>query len=99
LPRLLANGSRDFDFGLDGCHAWPMVFVDFQYINYLTRPGGFLMLDDVQLYSIRQMVRMLREQPGHEVALDFGKAIVFRKTSAAREIGAWFTQPYITQEP
>jgi hypothetical protein len=72
-----------FDFALiDGQHGWPMVLVDFYYVNYVVRPGGFIMLDDTQLYSVNELVKLLREQPGYEVALDMGKVVVFRKTAA-----------------
>jgi hypothetical protein len=96
LPRIAARSDPTFDFALvDGQHGWPMVFVDFYYVNYLVRPGGFIMLDDTQLYSVNELVKLLREQPGYEVALDMGKVVVFRKTAVQRELPDFGGQPYI----
>jgi hypothetical protein len=65
LPRIAARSDPVFDFALvDGQHGWPMVFVDFYYVNYLVRPGGFIMLDDTQLYSVNELVKLLHEQAG-----------------------------------
>jgi methyltransferase family protein len=98
LPRIAARSDPVFDFALvDGQHGWPMVFVDFHYINYVVRPGGLIMLDDTQLHSVNELVKLLREQPGYEVALDMGKAIVFRKTAVQRELPDFGGQPYIVQ--
>jgi hypothetical protein len=96
LPRIAVRSDPVFDFALvDGQHGWPMVFVDFYYVNYLVRPGGFIMLDDTQLYSVNELVKLLREQPGYEVALDMGKVVVFRKTAVQRELPDFGGQPYI----
>lgn len=98
LPRIAASSEPMFDFALvDGQHGWPMVFVDFCYINYVVRPSGFIMLDDTQLYSVNELVKLLRKQPGYEVALDIGKVVVFRKTTAQRELPDFGGQPYILQ--
>ena len=103
LPRIAAetrNSKPSFDFVLiDGCHNWPMVFVDFLYANYMLRPGGYLMLDDLQLHSVKELARMVSEQPGFEAALDLGKSRVFRRTSEdSRVLGEWLTLPYIARK-
>jgi FkbM family methyltransferase len=99
LPRLAAesrDGAPFLDFALiDGLHNWPAVFLDFFYVNYMLREGGFLMIDDVQLHSVKELARLLSEQPGFELELDLGKALVFRKTSAERELPEWVLQPYV----
>lgn len=72
-----------------------MVFVDFHYLNALVRAGGFIMIDDVQLHSAGELSSLLREQSGYEVVQDFGKCVVFRKTSDAAELPDFGGQPYV----
>ena len=67
LPRLAASG-REYDLCLiDGAHTWPTVFVDFCYANLCLRAGGLLLLDDVQLHSVRQLYLLLAAQPGYRM--------------------------------
>ncbi len=101
LP-MLALGARAeppmFDFVLiDGCHNWPLVFLDFFYANYLLKPGGYLMIDDLQLHSVKELARLLSEQPGFETALHLGKSRIFRRVSSARSLGEWTELPYIVR--
>ncbi len=101
LPGLAARMPERgvFDFILiDGIHNWPMVFVDFFYCNYMLRPGGYIMIDDLQIHSIRELARMLVEQPGFELVLDIGKSMVFRRTTELRALGEWNTLPYVLRK-
>jgi hypothetical protein len=99
LPELAARARErgsPLHFGLiDGGHNWPTVFVDFCYVNSMLCQGGYLMIDDLQLHSVKELGRLLAEEPGFELALDLGKSLVFRKTTAARQLGEWNESPYI----
>ena len=99
LPTLAARtqeGGPPVHFGLiDGGHNWPTVFIDFFYINYMMCEGAYLMIDDLQLHSVKELGRFVNEQPEFELALNLGKSIVFRKVSAARQLGEWTDSPYI----
>ena len=99
LPRLAAdNRSSDpiLDFALlDGCHGWPTAFVDLEYTNSMLRKGGYLMIDDVQLHSEKEIARLLYELPAFSIALDLGKSLIFQKLTADRHLGEWSQQPYI----
>ncbi len=98
LPKLAANAPADVDFALiDGHHGWPHVFVDFCYLNHMVHADGFIMIDDIQLHSVRELLNLLSEQPGYEIALDLGKAVVFRKVTANRFLPEWKQQPYIAR--
>lgn len=99
LPGLAAcTADPGLDFALiDGGHGWPTVFVDFAYANAMLRKGGCLMVDDVQLHSVKELARLLAEQPGFALALDLGKSLLFRKTTDARWLGEWNSQPYIAR--
>ena len=101
LPRIGGEaGALPFDFVLiDGCHNFPNVFLDFFYGNYVLRPGGYIMVDDIQLHPSRELANMLGEQPEFELALDLGKALVYRRrpTADARTLGEWTRSPYIVR--
>ena len=67
LPKLLED-ERRYDLCLiDGSHSWPTVFVDFCYANACLRQNGLLLLDDVQLHSVRQLFLLLAAQPGYRL--------------------------------
>jgi hypothetical protein len=88
--------AQPFQFALiDGKHNWPTTFVDFFYINFMLRAGSYLMIDDIHLYSVKEMARFLNEEPGFEIALDLGKALVFQKKTDDAEIAEWNESPYI----
>jgi glycosyltransferase involved in cell wall biosynthesis len=101
LPQL-ALEIRDqppcFDFALiDGSHNWPMVFVDFCYANYMLKTGGLIMIDDVQLHSVKELARMLSEHPDFRLELDLGKSLVFCRLSETRTLREWIDIPYISR--
>jgi hypothetical protein len=67
LPKLFTDG-RQYDVCLiDGSHAWPTVFVDFCYANACLREGGVMLIDDVQLHSVRQLFLLLAGQPEYRL--------------------------------
>ena len=98
LPKIAEVRKRQFDFALiDGNHGWPTVFVDFWYCNMLVRKGGFVMLDDVQLHSVKELARFLAEEPSFAIVLDLGKALVFEKNTDEIMTREWLEQPYIAR--
>jgi hypothetical protein len=102
LPKL-ADLSRasgpTLDIALvDGCHNWPMVFVDFCYVHYLLRTGGHLILDDLQLHSVKELARLLAEGDEYERVLDLGKAVVYRKRTASRDMPEWNAERYVLRK-
>lgn len=98
LPRLAAINRQlepILDFALiDGCHGWPTCFVDLEYANSMLKRGGYLLVDDVQLHTVKEMARFLVEESAFSVSLDLSKSLVFRKTSDDRSFGDWWQQPY-----
>jgi hypothetical protein len=98
LPKLAELHKGRFDFALiDGDHCWPTVFVDFCYCNALVRQDGYIMIDDVQLHSCKELARFVAEEPGFSLALDLGKALVFKKLTSEMHPGGWGEQPYIAR--
>lgn len=97
LPLLHAGGGR-LDLALiDGCHGWPSVFVDFCYLNAMLRKDGLIIVDDVQLHSVGELARLLKQEDGFKIERDLGKAIIFRKLDDECFMKEWAYQPYIKQ--
>jgi len=98
LPELAKAGTT-IDLALiDGGHGWPSVFVDFCYVYYMLRPGGLLMIDDVQLYSVAELKRFLqKETKRFAVEKDLGKIMVFKKLTEDQFYTDWGDQPYIAE--
>ncbi len=84
LPQLIL----DKEFGevdvilIDGGHGWPTVFVDFFYCNYILKQNGLLLIDDIQLYSVKELVRFLNELPDWQVLAKMDKLWIFEKLSS-----------------
>jgi GT2 family glycosyltransferase len=101
LPQLaleMRDQPPQYDFALiDGCHNWPMVFVDFCYANHMLKAGGLIMVDDVNLHSVKELARMLSEHKDFSLELDLGKSLVFRRMSHARTLDEWTDIPYISR--
>jgi hypothetical protein len=101
LPRLADDNRRCepfLDFALiDGCHGWPTCLVDLEYANAMLKRNGYLLIDDTQLHSVKEMARFLMAQPGFSLVLDLGKSLVFQKLTAHRDFGEWISQPYIVR--
>ncbi len=68
LPRLVSEGQKyDFIF-LDGNHRFEFTLVDFFYADKLLNVGGWVMLHDVWLPSIRKIVSYIsRNERGYYV--------------------------------
>jgi hypothetical protein len=104
LPAIAAReiaADTWFDVGLlDGGHGWPTVFVDFCYIHAMVRLEGLLIVDDVQLWSVKQLARFLAADERFELvaSLAGGKTLVFRKLHVARFLPDFGGQPYIVQQ-
>jgi predicted O-methyltransferase YrrM len=98
LPKLAEQEPSSFDVALiDGNHGWPGVMVDFCYMLTLLKPGGFLIVDDINLYSIGELTRLLEEQPEFSMQLDLRKTRIYRKEFNEVSMPEWFAQPYIVR--
>jgi predicted O-methyltransferase YrrM len=97
LPLLALVDGVEIDAGfIDGNHGWPAVFVDFCYLNRMLRPGGFMFIDDIQLYAVAQLVCLLREQrPHYEFVSIDSKMATFRKGLDLPYLPDWRMEPFI----
>lgn len=98
LPLLALVEKVQIDAGfIDGNHGWPAVFVDFCYLNRMLPVGGLLFVDDIHLFSVAQLVGLLRQQPHYElVAIDARKMATFRKGLDQPYLPDWSMEPFLT---
>lgn len=57
LPTLVTDGFRADAAFVDGSHTFHNVFVDLYFLHELVRPGGLVVLDDVQWPSVATAVQ------------------------------------------
>jgi len=85
LPQISLERMKSkafFDLVLiDGNHGWPTVFVDFCYFYRSLRVGGLLVVDDLNLFSVKELVRLLTDDPEFRFVNQIHKTIVFENTS------------------
>ena len=87
-----------FDVALiDGGHGWPTVFVDFCYVNLMMRKGSLLFLDDIQLYSVAEISRLLEMQPGFTLREELHKLQVWEKDDNEKFLPEHSREPYIIE--
>lgn len=102
LPGLVADmeaSGEHADIALiDGGHGWPTVFVDFCYMFRALRKGGFLVVDDIQLYSVGELSRFLSEDPHVRLVMRMPKTLVFEKVVEKRYLPDFGGQPYIRRK-
>ena len=100
LPAFAFANEETFDAALiDGGHGWPTVFVDFCYMNMALRPGGLLMVDDVQLHAVQELLKLLLAQPLFEFLEQRNKLTFFRKKWKQPMLPDFGGQPYIAKMP
>lgn len=90
------GGNDKFDVALlDGGHGWPTVFVDFCYANMVLKKGGLLLIDDIQLYSVKELARLLSEQPEYECISRFQKIWIWKKKTESDFLPQETLEPYL----
>jgi methyltransferase family protein len=96
LPRL---EPEPLDFVLiDGAHAFPVPFVDFEFAALRLRAGGTLLIDDVHLWTGATLRAFLDEQPGWEAVAHPRpeRFAVFRRTEVLGDV-SWTEQPFVAR--
>ena len=74
------------------------MFIDFYYTYAMLEQGGYMVIDDVQLHSVKELARFLiADTDRFELSADLGKTLVFRKRGEGVNLGDWNLQPYIQE--
>lgn len=75
--------AERFEFAmLDGPHAFPFPYVEYCYIYPHIAPEGLLVVDDVQIPTIRVMVDILRQDPMWRLLEVVGQTAFLQRTDA-----------------
>jgi predicted O-methyltransferase YrrM len=93
LPRL---ASEPLDMVLiDGDHAFPVPFIDWYYTAPTLKVGGFLVVDDTQLWTGHVLREFLSREQAWALEAEFpGRAVVFKKRTELDPEAWWGAQPY-----
>jgi precorrin-6B methylase 2 len=67
---------------LDGPHAYPLPQVEFAYLAPHLRIGGWLVIDDIQIPSVHDLFRFLREEPSFVLEEIAVRTAFFRRIRA-----------------
>jgi len=79
---------------IDGGHGFPTPYVDWFYTAGKLKNGGFLIVDDVLLWSCQILRDFLVEQPHWEFIDEYdGRTTIFRKLEDGSEWLEWTEQP------
>jgi predicted O-methyltransferase YrrM len=94
LPRLETDGL-DLVF-IDGCHGFPIPFIDFHYTASKLNIGGILIIDDIQIWTGHILKNYLLSDPDWETIRIFKYAAIFRKMNkyVTKE---WCNQLYVVR--
>jgi methyltransferase family protein len=84
---------------IDGNHAFPAPFIDWFYTARFLKEGGFLIIDDTNLWTGDLLRRFLKSEKGEWKQLDTfaGRAAAFQKTGKGSETKGWEEQPLVVK--
>jgi len=104
--RFLAGASEDVLPGLDlapidvavidGGHGFPTPFLDWHFLAQRLKPGGVVIIDDMQLWPSYILAQFLSSQPGwSRLAVDFSNKTRGFVLEEAFSVTDWYDQPYV----
>ncbi|HUG09786.1 MAG TPA: class I SAM-dependent methyltransferase [Opitutaceae bacterium] len=67
---------------IDGPHAYPFPELEYYFTYPHLRPDAWLVVDDIQIPTIRRLYLFLREEPMFRWEQNIGNTAFFRRTSA-----------------
>jgi hypothetical protein len=90
------TAEADFDLALiDGWHNWPTSMLDFFYLNFMLKKGGFLLIDDINLHSVAELHRLISyDATNFRLRASLGKLRIFEKLTDQRRLVEWHLHPY-----
>jgi hypothetical protein len=80
---------------IDGCHNFPIAFVDFFYAGRALKPGGALVIDDLYIWTCEVIAKFLRESPSWRVAKSTKRVCVAVKEDDSGTLNEWRSQPFV----
>jgi hypothetical protein len=81
---------------IDGGHGFPIPFLDWHYTAQLLKVGGYLIVDDTQLWTGQVLKDFLLTEPEWEIHMDLRpRSVIFRKISEGGTGKEWPSQPFV----
>lgn len=81
---------------IDGSHSFPSVFIDWYYTADKLRVGGWLVIDDTAIWTVRVLRDFLRSEKEWELVSEFPmQTAFFRKIAPTNGVRNWIYQPYV----
>lgn len=92
LPNLIQSiPALDFVF-IDGAHRYPFAEIDYHFTEQKLKVGGYMVVDDVHMPSVRQLFRFLRKEKNWKLDEMVGNTAFFIKISKEVLINDWQNQ-------
>src|SRR5258705_1871896 len=83
---------------IDGGHGFPTPYVDWFYTAGKLKKGGYVIVDDIWVWSCQILHDFLSEQPEWEFVAEFeGRTSIFRKLKHGSEWLEWTQQPRVAR--
>src|SRR5262249_25768658 len=82
---------------LDGPHGYPFPDLEYYYFYPHVKPGGLLLIDDIQIPTIRALYEFVREDEMFELLEIVEYTAFFRRTPAplfTRALDGWWPQRF-----
>jgi hypothetical protein len=99
LPNLPDEPVLDLAL-VDGNHAFPLPCIDWYYLTRILKPGGVIVIDDIQLWSGRIIADFLDAEDVWETVDRNDRFAVYRMLADSKEVlGRWWgQQPFIVSQ-
>lgn len=81
LPRFAFEGPLDLAL-LDGPHAYPFPDLEYYFVYPHLKPGGLLIVDDIQIPTVRRMFEILREDDMFRVESVIDNTALLRRSDS-----------------
>jgi hypothetical protein len=98
LPKIVyenLNDNIEYDFAfIDGNHGLGAI-IDYFYTMQIIKKNGYLILDDVWIYSINEIAKILKYSRHWKHVVSYKKTAYFQKITDAKSMGDWDEIEYI----
>lgn len=83
---------------IDGSHSFPHTFIDWFYTAHRLNVGGWLLVDDIHLWTGRVLRDFLVEDPAWDRVTEYlGRTALFRKVAETDPDVLWTDQPVVVR--
>ncbi len=75
------------------------LFLSIFAIYYMLNENGCVIIDDVQLHSIKELARLIyADKERFDLVSDLGKALIFKKKTDEKFLPEWADEPYLKSQ-